>query len=136
MSVSLRSIISKNDKLEGKKSSEIVDGSTGNDPGVDYSSRAEVERDFVKKHKVEKNDDRVGNDEKLYNASNVDYTLNKEINKRRGNTKKEAEDVYEAKEEKCNNTEEGIDCYVHGKKSCNEKEEKIKRALGTKYSSR
>ncbi len=68
------------DILKGVKSSKIIPGSTGSDPGVDYAPKAPNEQEFVKKHKIEKHEDRVGNDDELYNASNVKHSIAGENN--------------------------------------------------------
>lgn len=62
------------DILAGVKSSKVVPGSTGDEPGVDYSPKAKDEQEFVKKHKVEKHEDRVGNGDDVYNASNIKHS--------------------------------------------------------------
>lgn len=54
------------DILKGKKSSKVEDGSTGENPGVDYKPKAGDEQKFVAKHKTEKHDDRVGNGPDVY----------------------------------------------------------------------
>lgn len=62
------------DILKGVKKSKVEAGSTGDQPGVDYAPKSQGDRDFVASHKVEKHEDRVGNDDKLYKASNVKRT--------------------------------------------------------------
>ena len=62
------------DILAGVKSSKIVPGSTGSDPGVDYAPKAPNEQKFVKKHSTEKHADRVGNDDDVYQATNVKHS--------------------------------------------------------------
>lgn len=62
------------DILAGVKSSKVVPGSTGSDPGVDYAPKAPNEQEFVKKHKVEKHADRVGNGDDVYQATNVKHS--------------------------------------------------------------
>jgi hypothetical protein len=62
------------DILNGVKSSKVVPGSTGSDPGVDYAPKAPNEQQFVKKHKIEKHEDRVGNGDDVYQASNVKHS--------------------------------------------------------------
>jgi len=119
----LRSIAPKDAKfdLKGVKKSSIEAGSLGDDPGVDYDPKAKADRDFVALHKTEKHADRVGNGEDVYAGSKVKYSLDTKQNARRGNTQKEAEKVYEAKEKedaKCNMTAEGAHCPVHGKGDC------------------
>ena len=119
----LRSIAPKDAKfdLKGAKKSSIEAGSLGDDPGVDYDPKAKADRDFVALHKTEKHADRVGNGEDVYAGSKVKYSLDTKQNARRGNTQKEAEKVYEAKEKedaKCNMTAEGTSCPVHGHGDC------------------
>jgi hypothetical protein len=60
-----------NDILKGVKKSKVEAGSTGDDPGVDYAEKMKDGRDFVAQHKVEKHEDRVGNDDEVYKASKV-----------------------------------------------------------------
>lgn len=62
------------DILAGVKSSKIVPGSTGSDPGVDYAPKARDEQEFVKKHSREKHSDRVGNGDDIYQATNVKHS--------------------------------------------------------------
>ena len=62
------------DILAGVKKSTVVPGSTGDEPGVDYMPKAKDEQEFVKKHKTEKHEDRVGNGDDVYNASNVKHS--------------------------------------------------------------
>jgi hypothetical protein len=58
-----------NDILKGKKESKIVPASTGDDPAVDYAAVSKKERDLVAKHKVEKHEDRVGNETVPYKTT-------------------------------------------------------------------
>lgn len=100
MAKALRDIVPKlhmtvDKKLEGVKSSKTVDGSTGVDPGVDYAPKAPAEQEFVALHKTEKHADRAGNDEKLYNASNIKYSLKTPQNSKMGRDKDESKKVYE-----------------------------------------
>lgn len=81
------------DILDGKKASKIVPGSTGTNPGVDYDPKAGDEQKFVRKHSTEKHDDRVGNGDDIYQATNVKKISNKISNK--GHDKGEDEKVYE-----------------------------------------
>ena len=62
------------DILNGVKSSKIVPGSTGSDPGIDYEPKAPEERDVVKAHKIEKHADRVGNGDDVYQATNIKHS--------------------------------------------------------------
>lgn len=119
MAKPLRTIIKPDKKLEGVKNSETQDGSTGTDPGVDYMSRAPAEQQLVALHKTEKHDDRVGNGSDVYAGSKQKYSLKTPQNKHMGYTKKEAESVYESKEElRCNHSKAGVKCPVHGLKEC------------------
>jgi len=61
--------------LAGVKKSTVVSGSTGTKPGVDYMPKAKDEQDFVTQHKTEKHEDRVGNGDDVYKATNVKYAL-------------------------------------------------------------
>jgi len=104
------------DILAGVKSSKIVPGSTGKDPGVDYKPKAPNEQDFVDLHKTEKHADRVGNGSDVYQATNVRHSQEKE---RHGYKKPEDKAVNEAREEaKCNMTNEGTYCPVHENADC------------------
>lgn len=47
--------------LKGVKASTTEPLTTGSDPGVDYDPKSTGDRAFVRKHKVEKHADRVGN---------------------------------------------------------------------------
>ena len=62
------------DILNGVKKSKIVPGSTGSDPGVDYAPKAPNEQEFVKKHEREKHEDRVGNGDDLFQATNIKHS--------------------------------------------------------------
>jgi hypothetical protein len=55
-----------NDILKGVKKSTINKLTTGDVPGVDYADKMKDGRDFVAQHSVEKHEDRVGNDDKVY----------------------------------------------------------------------
>lgn len=57
------------DILNGKKESKVVPGSTGDEPMVDYAPSAKKEQEFIAKHKVEKQEDRVGNDTVPYKTT-------------------------------------------------------------------
>lgn len=85
----LKDILSK--KLEGVKSSKVVPGSTGVDPGVDYEPKAGDEQKFVAVHNTEKHADFVGNKDDVYQATNVKYSLDTPQNKRMGKKEKKAE---------------------------------------------
>ena len=62
------------DVLRGTNSSGTRPGRTGSNPGVDYSSKMDDERDFVNAHDTEEFEDRVGNGSDVYNASNIKQT--------------------------------------------------------------
>lgn len=107
------------DILNGVKKSKITPEKLGDRPHVDYEPKAPAEQDWVAKHSVEKHDDRVGNGDDVYQATNVKKVSNKKTNK--GHDKGEDEKVYEAKEvedAKCNHTPKGKECPVHGMMEC------------------
>ena len=83
------------DILAGVKSSTVVPGSTGTQPGVDYAPKAPAEQDVVKKHKVEKHADRVGNGDDVYQATNIKHSQIKDA--KHGYKKPEDQKVNEAK---------------------------------------
>jgi len=98
------------DIVKGVKSSKTDAGKLGKDPGVDYEPKPGDEQKFVKKHSVEKHDDRVGNGEHVYKGGTKEAPYNKQ-----------KEGVYEAKEAEdaqCNNTPKGKSCPVHGMAEC------------------
>jgi len=106
------------DILRGVKSSKVVPGSTGVDPGVDYAPKAPASQDFVKKHATEKHASRSGNKEDIFSATNIKPSLDDQKKEARHGYKdiKAAKSVYEAKA--CNMTEAGTMCEVHGMSSC------------------
>ena len=116
------------DILAGVKSSKVVPGSTGIDPGVDYAPKAPDEQDFVKKHKTEKHADRVGNGDDVYNASNIKHSQIKDA--KHGYKKPEDQRVNEASS--CNMTEEGTHCPVHEMASCGSSKKKSLKEVITK----
>jgi hypothetical protein len=59
------------DALAGKRSSTTTALTTGENPGVDYADKMKDTRDFIAQHSVEKFDDRVGNGDDVYQATNV-----------------------------------------------------------------
>lgn len=72
MAKSLNDILKRySDALSGKKSSTVSTLTTGDNPGVDYADKMKDGRDFIAQHSVEKHEDRVGNGDDVYNASNV-----------------------------------------------------------------
>jgi len=118
------------DILAGVKSSKIVPGSTGSDPGVDYAPKAPNEQEFVKKHTREKHADRVGNGDDVYQATNVKHSQVAEP--KHGYKKPEDKNVNEGKEEaKCNMTAEGTYCAVHEMADCS-KQKSLKEVLTKK----
>jgi hypothetical protein len=108
------------DILAGVKQSKRVPGSTGKSPGVDYMPKAGDEQEFVAKHEVEKHEDRVGNGDDIYNATNIKYSLEKD--EKHGHKSPKDKKVYDKKlkESKlaCNMTEEGTFCPIHETSSC------------------
>jgi hypothetical protein len=122
------------DVLKGVKTSKVVPGSTGKDPGVDYEPKAPNEQEFVKLHKTEKHADRVGNGDDVYQATNVKYSLESPKETKHGYKLKQAEKVNEAKEkDKCNMTSEGTYCPVHENADCY-KQKNLKEVLTKKTS--
>ncbi|CAB4140644.1 hypothetical protein UFOVP395_46 [uncultured Caudovirales phage] len=107
------------DILAGVKSSKIVPGSTGSDPGVDYAPKAPDEQEFVKKHSTEKHADRVGNGDDIYQATNIKHVMASPKEDKHGHKKPVDKKVYEAA--KCNMTEAGTACPVHEMADCTKK---------------
>ncbi len=60
-----------NDVLKGVKKSTISKLTTGENPGVDYADKSKDTREFFDQHPVQKHEDRVGNGDDVYKASNV-----------------------------------------------------------------
>lgn len=116
------------DILSGVKSSKVVPGSTGSEPGVDYAPKAPAEQDVVKKHKVEKHADRVGNGDDVYQATNVKHSQIKDA--KHGYKKPEDQKVNEAAS--CNMTTEGTHCPVHEMASCSDNKKKPLREIAKK----
>jgi hypothetical protein len=116
------------DILAGVKSSTVVPGSTGTQPGVDYAPKAPAEQDVVKKHKVEKHADRVGNGDDVYQATNIKHSQIKDT--KHGYKKPEDQKVNEAAS--CNMTEEGTHCPVHEMASCGSSKKKPLKEVITK----
>lgn len=86
------------DILKGVKKSTIVPLETGTDPGVDYDPKYEGERKFIKKHSVEKTEDRMGNGDDLFKGK-TKYVLDPSSKENRhGRGKGEDKKVYEAAE--------------------------------------
>lgn len=119
------------DAIAGKRSSETVPLTTGEQPGVDYADKMKDTRDFIAQHSVEKFADRVGNGPDVYQAAKVKkaemkrhghepkpkdikvYNKNQQVGQPE-NVKEESE----LSEAKCNMTEAGKMCEVHGNKAC------------------
>jgi hypothetical protein len=99
------------DILAGKNTSTVTDLDLGG-----YSPKPGDEKAFVAKHKVQKHADRVGNEDDLYQATNVKHTLADPKEKRHGYKKPEDEKVNE--DAQCNMSEAGTSCSVHGMKEC------------------
>jgi len=131
MSQQLKDILKQaHERIKGVHAAKTAAGSLGKEPGVDYQPKAGDEDDFVAKHSVERWDDRAGNKSDVFQATNVNYTLDNELNKRLGNKEKEAmaaafptpkKGVSEAKENeeaKCNESSAGVECPVHGMAEC------------------
>jgi len=125
--------------LDGVKSSKIKDKDIlGSKPGVDYRPKSGDEQKFADKHKIEQHADRVGNEDDIYQANNINYTMDK---KGHGYKSGEDEKVYE--EAKCNMTEAGSMCEAHGMKKCppvlkekpvkEEAIDEISRGLASRY---
>lgn len=89
------------DVLNGVKKSKVEDGSTGDQPGVDYASKAKGGQDFVKKHKTEKHADRVGNEDEPYKTSKIKHSQIKD--KKHGYKSQDDESAY-------NNHNEETEC--------------------------
>ena len=60
-----------NDVLKGVKKSTTSKLTTGENPGVDYADKSKDTIDFFDQHPVQKHEDRVGNGDDVYKASNV-----------------------------------------------------------------
>jgi hypothetical protein len=118
------------DILAGVKTSTVVPGSTGTQPGVDYAPKAPAEQDVVKKHKVEKHADRVGNGDDVYQAINIKHSQIKDA--KHGYKKPEDQKVNEASS--CNMTEEGTHCPVHEMASCGSSKKSLKEIITKKTS--
>jgi hypothetical protein len=119
------------DILNGVKKSKIVPGSTGSDPGVDYAPKAPNEQEFVKKHEREKHEDRVGNGDDIYQATNIKHSQANEP--KHGYKKPQDKNVNEAT--KCNMTEEGVSCPVHEMADCSSASKKTLKEVLTKKTS-
>lgn len=114
------------DILAGVKQSNVSPGSTGKAPGVDYMPKAGDEQEFVAKHEVEKHEDRVGNGDDIYNATNVKYSLEKD--EKHGHKSPKDKKVYDKKSN--NKISESIDINETANAPNREKMIKDLRALG------
>jgi len=121
MSKHLRSI-TEDKRLEGVNKSKIEDGQVygGKDASVQTNDPETVK--LATKHKVQKHDDRVGNDADVYAGSKQKPALTDPRNKRM----KPEEKVYEST---CNHTEAGVKCEVHGLDDCSGMTGKSKHLL-------
>jgi hypothetical protein len=89
-----------NSILNGVKKSKVAPGSLGKDAGVDYKPKAGDEDKFVAKHETEKHDDRFGNGDDVFQATNVKYSLDDKVKEpRHGHKRGDDKKVYEGKEE-------------------------------------
>jgi hypothetical protein len=85
--------------LNGVKSSKIDAGSTGDNPAVDYADKSKDIRDIVAKHKTEKHNDRVGN-ENSYKSNKSQADMKGHGNKS-GQDEKQYEEANGDHDEKC-----------------------------------
>lgn len=97
----------------------IIGGKGGSTKKVNdlggYKPKAGDEEDFAKKHEIEKFDDRNGNGDDVFNATNVKHSLNDPDEKRHGYKKPQDAKVNEAA---CNCTKKGTMCETHGMEQC------------------
>jgi len=78
---------------------------------------------LTKKHSVQKHEDRAGNKDELFTASNIKYSMDDKRMKNFGHSNKKDKSVYEAKavdkaDAQCNHTPLGESCPIHGLKEC------------------
>ena len=109
------------DVLAGVKASKRIKTVLGKDPGVDYRPKAKDEADWADKHEIERHEDRVGNGDDVYQATNVKYSLASPKEDKHGMERPKDKKVYEAKETEeatCNESPAGKMCPVHGIKEC------------------
>ena len=85
------------DILAGVKSSKKITKVLGKDPGVDYRPKSKDEADWADKHEIERHEDRVGNGDDVYQATNVKYSLTSPKEDKHGMEKPKDKAVYEAK---------------------------------------
>lgn len=114
------------DILKGVKASKEVQNTLGG-----YKPKAGDEEAFAKKHTIQKWEDRVGNGDDVYNASNVKHAIASGKEARHGYKNPEDEKVNE--ETKCNMSEAGSYCPVHEYAAC--KSEKMLKEKGVKEES-
>ena len=110
-----------NDILKGVNKSKMLSGRLGKNPGVDYEPKAKDEADFAGKHVIQRHDDRTGNGDDIFQATNVKHALMKPEEKRHGYKKPQDERVNEAKgseDAQCNSTPSGKHCPMHGMNEC------------------
>lgn len=100
------------DILAGVKKSQVVPGSIGKDPGVDYMPKAKAEQDFVAQHSTEKHEDRVGNGDDVYKG-NTKYVLDSPKEAKHGHRKTKDSAVYDKIKEDTDLEEEKHFFHVH-----------------------
>mgnify|MGYP006283092911 CR=1 FL=1 len=83
------------DILAGVKSSKKITKVLGKDPGVDYRPKSKDEADWADKHEIERHEDRVGNGDDVYQATNVKYSLTSPKEDKHGMEKPKDKAVYE-----------------------------------------
>jgi len=103
-----------------------------------YAPKSGDEQDFVKKHEIEKHDDRNGNGDDVFKGK-TKYVLDKPEEKRHGYKKPEDAKVNESKKAEdvsCNHTPAGTKCPVHEMADCTGsktiKEEDIDETMSAK----
>jgi len=100
------------DVLKGKNASTKKVNDLGG-----YKPKAGDEAEFAKQHEIEKHEDRVGNGDSAYMATNIKPVLLKPEEKRH----KDAGGVYESKKAEdvsCNRTKAGTKCPIHEMADC------------------
>lgn len=119
-------IITEDKRLEGVKKSKVEDGQVygGADASVQSNDPETVK--LVKKHKVEKHEDRAGNGPDVYSGGKQKHALSDKRNAKM----KPDEKVYE--EAECVHTEAGKACPVHGEEACPTAGDKEPRHKGKK----
>lgn len=81
-----------------------------------YKPKSGDEQDFVAKHEIEKHSDRNGNDDDVFNATNVKHALKDPDEDKHGYAAPEDEKVNEGMD--CNKSSAKIYCPLHGKEEC------------------